>query len=84
MFVAEGGWQGNTEGEAERARLQIRVLAPERDRFIAQQRRRRPATRHLLHLEQALDLYFFNFFFPFHSFLNFKFQIEIPSNEARR
>ena len=56
MFVAECGWQGNTEREAVWARLQIRVLAPERDRLIAKQRRRRPATRHLLHLKQALDL----------------------------
>jgi len=57
VFVAECGWQGNTEREAVRARLQVRVLAPERDRLIAKHRRRRPATRHLLHLEQALDLF---------------------------
>lgn len=69
MSVTECGWQGNTEREGERARLQIRVLAPERDRLIAKHRRRRAPARHFLHPEQALDLIF-------HSILiYFKFQI---------
>ena len=59
MLVAESGWQGNAEREAERAWLLIGLLAPEREGLIAKQRCRRPATPHLLHLEQALDL--FNF-----------------------
>lgn len=57
MLVAECGWQGNAEREAERARLQIGVLAPERKRLVAKHRCRRPPTRDLLHLEQALNLF---------------------------
>jgi hypothetical protein len=77
VFVAECGWQGNTEWEAGRTRLWIRVLAPERDRLIAEHRRRRTPTRHLLHLEQALDLY------PFHGIFVLKFQIEILGFSAQ-
>jgi hypothetical protein len=65
MLVAKRGWQGNAEREAVRARLQIGLLAPERERLIAKRRRRRPATRHLLHLEQALDLFNFILIFDF-------------------
>jgi hypothetical protein len=59
VLVAKCGWQGNAEWEAERARLQIGVLAPQRKRLIAKHRCRRPPTRHLLNLEQALDLFIF-------------------------
>ena len=61
MLVAERGWQGNPKREAVRARLLTGLLVPQRERLIAEHRRRRPATRRLPHLEQALDL--FNFFF---------------------
>lgn len=57
-LVAEHRRQGDAERETARTRPLVDVLTPERERLSANHRRHRPATRMLLHLEQALDLGF--------------------------